>query len=343
MGAAREVARPATAPQVTPQHIFQATFAFATTYMLATAIDLNLFTLIQRGHNSVAALARATSSSERGLRILLNALVANGFLEKQPGSYKLNELSARFLSQDGPRYVGGLVLHSRLIRENWTQLTESVRHGTPGHAGEGDDDRGEFFAQLVPSLYNLNLDAAELAARELGRMGPVGRVLDIGAGSGVWGLAFLRRFPEARLTVADWPVVIEKQMKKFAQREGVSERVDYLPGNFRDAEFGEARFDVVTIGHICHSEGVNLTRELFRRVYRALRPGGRVVIAEFLADEGRRENALALLFAINMLVNTEEGDTFTYNELRQWLEQAEFQQVYTIEAPAPSPLIVAVK
>ncbi len=343
MGAAREVPRPAPAPQVTPQPIFQATFAFAVTHILGTAIDLDLFTLIHRGHTSVEALARATSSSERGLRVLLNALAANGFIDKQPGSYRLNDLSARFLSKDGPRYVGGLVLHSRLTHDNWAQLTEIVRSGQPGHAIEGDDDRGEFFAQLVPSLYNLNVDAAEAAARELGRKGPVRRVLDVGAGSGVWGLAFLRQFPEARLTVVDWPVVIEKQTSKFAEREGVSGRVDYLPGNFHDVDFGEAQFDVAIIGHICHSEGAKLTRELLVRVHRGLRPGGRLVIAEFLADEGRRENALALLFAVNMLVNTEAGDTFSYNELRQWLEQAGFGQVYTVEAPAPSPLIVAVK
>ncbi len=343
MGAAREVPRPATAPQVTLQPILQATWAFALTDILSTALDLDLFTLIHRGQDNVEALARATSSSERGLRILLNALVANGFLEKHPGSYKVNDVTAQFLSKDGPRYVGGLVLHSRLTQQNWAQLTEAVRTGRPALAIESADDRGEFFAQLVPSLYNLNVDAAELAARELGKAGPVRRALDIGAGSGVWGLAFLRQYPAARLTIADWPIVIEKQTRRFAEREQVSDRVDYLPGDFHDVDFGEAQFDVVTIGHICHSEGTRLTRELFERVHRALRPGGRILIAEFLADEGRHENALALLFAVNMLVNTEHGDTFTYNELRQWLEQAGFKQVHTIEAPAPSPLIAAAK
>ncbi len=342
MGAVREQV-PALQPQTTPAAIFQATFSFAVTRMVVAGLELDLFTLIQRGHTSVEALAAATSASERGLRILLNALVAHGFLEKQPGQYRLTDVSAKYLSKDGSRYLGGVVLHTNLTQENWAHLTDIVRTGRPWRAVEGAEDEGEFFSHLVDSLYNLNADAADVAAQVVGTAGPVDGVLDIGAGSGVWSLAFGRRFPQARLTMGDWPQVIEAVTRRIVEREGLSERVSYLPGNFRESDFGEARFDVVTIGHVCHSEGSEHTRELFRRVHRALRPGGRVVIAEFLVDEGRREAAVPLLFALNMLVSTEEGDTFSFSELRQWLEEAGFRHVRPLEAPAPSPLVIAVK
>ena len=170
---------------------------------------------------------------------------------------------------------------------------------------------------------------------------PGRHVLDIGAGSAVWSLAFAQRDPEARVTVADWPLVIERVTKKCVAREGASDRYDYLTGNFRHADFGEGQFDVAILGHICHSEGPVRTQELLARVHRALKPRGHILIADLIADDERQEAGYPLLFAVNMLVNTEEGDTFTLAEYREWLLAAGFQQVRTLQAPSSSPLILA--
>jgi ubiquinone/menaquinone biosynthesis C-methylase UbiE len=331
--------------QVTPAPILEATFGFAANQILLSAIDLDLFTHLANGANTVETLARATSCSPRGLRILLNALVGFKYLERDGDSYALAPVAETFLLKTSPQYLGGMILHSRQVRPAWDRLTEIVHTGKPGHSVESNEDHGEFFAQFVDALYALNAGAAEAAAHALADGHAAGefRVLDIGAGSGVWSLALARQIRSARVTVADWPIVIEKVTSKFAERLGVSNRYDYLPGNFREVDFGESRFDVALLGHICHSEGAERTRALFRRVHRALKSGGRILIAEMVADDARREAAFPLLFAVNMLVNTEDGDTFTFGEYRQWLEEAGFGKVRMIEAPSPSPLILAAK
>ena len=119
--------------------------------------------------------------------------------------------------------------------------------------------------------------------------------------------------------------------------------MSHLEGNFRRCDFGEAKFDVGILGHICHSEGAARTQQLFARVHRALKPGGLILIAEMIPDNERESALFPLLFAVNMLVNTEEGNTFTFAEYRQWLEAAGFHHVRRLEAPSPSPLIVANK
>jgi ubiquinone/menaquinone biosynthesis C-methylase UbiE len=333
------------ATQVTPAPVLEATFGFAANQILLTSIDLDLFTHLARGTNTVPALARATACSPRGLRILLNALVGFKYLEREGDRFTMTPMTETFLLKTSPQYLGGMILHSRQVRPSWDRLTEIVRTGKPSQAVDGGEDQGQFFAQFVDALYALNAGAAEAAAKALADGHDSGefRVLDIGAGSGVWSLALARRIRSARVTVADWPIVIEKVTSQFAERQGLSNRYDYLPGNFREADFGESRFDVALLGHICHSEGEERTRALFRRVHRALKPGGRILIAEMVADEGRREATFPLLFAVNMLVNTEEGDTFTFGEYRRWLEEARFGQVRMIEAPSPSPLILATK
>jgi ubiquinone/menaquinone biosynthesis C-methylase UbiE len=334
-----------SALEISPQQVLEITWGFAVTQVITTALELNLFTCLDEGCATVEDLALETGSSKRALRILLDALVGMKHLEKAHGRYELAPLSRAYLSKKSPSYLGGLVLHGRQLQANWSRLTGVVRTGRPPHAIESEQDHGEFFAQFVDALQTLNSPAAAFAARELCPPGssPGRRVLDVGAGSAVWSLAFARRDPQAQVTVADWPAVVERVTKKLVAREGASDRFDYLPGNFRQVDFGASKFDVAILGHICHSEGPVHTQKLFARVYTALKPGGHLLIAEMIPDDERREAAFPLLFAVNMLVNTEEGDTFTLEEYRAWLAAAGFHSVRTLAAPSPSPLIVASK
>jgi ubiquinone/menaquinone biosynthesis C-methylase UbiE len=267
------------------------------------------------------------------------------FLARAENRYFSTPLASMYLSQKSPSYLGGLVLHSRQLQANWARLTGVVRTGRAPHAVESDEDHGEFFAQFVDALHSLHSPAAAVAARELWSNGTPGerRVLDIGAGSAVWSLAFAEFDPHARVTVADWPAVIERVTRKCVAREKVTERYEYLAGNFRNCDFGEARFDVGILGHVCHSEGAAHTQQMLARVYRALKPGGVILIAEMIPDNERQTAMFPLLFAVNMLVNTAEGDAFTFAEYHQWLESAGFHQVRTLDSPSPSPLIVAKK
>jgi len=331
--------------QATPNPIMEAVFAFGRTQVLVSAVELDLFTHIENGQHSAAELARVTQASERGLRMLLNVLAAQQYLTKSGDRYYLTEMAKAFLSKRSPTCMGGLVLHMKQIQPGWSRLTEVVRSGKPPQLIEGNGDRGEFFAQFVDSLYALGAPSAEAVARRIltGHHGSELRVLDVGAGSGVWGFAFAKQNPRVRVTVADWPKVIETVTKKFAKREGISDRVEYLPGDFRETEFGENCYDVVTLGHICHSEGAEHTQEMFARVRRALKPDGTIVVADFLADEQRAEAEFPLMFALNMLVHTEQGDTFTWSECRQWLAEAGFGDASLVEVPSNIAVFLARK
>jgi ubiquinone/menaquinone biosynthesis C-methylase UbiE len=334
-----------SALEVSPQQVLEITWGFAVTQVITTALELDLFTRLDEGCVTVEDLALETGSSKRALRILLDALVGLKQLEKANCHYELAPSARAYLSKKSASYLGGVVLHSRQLQANWSRLTGVVRSGRPPRAVESAQDHGEFFSQFVDALYALNSTAAAFAARELCPPGssPGRRVLDVGAGSAVWSLAFARRDPQAQVTVADWPAVVEKVTKRFVEREGASDRYDYLKGNFREIDFGASRFDVTILGHICHSEGPIHTQKLFARLYTALKPGGELLIADMIPDDERCEAAFPLLFAVNMLVNTEEGDTFTLAEYRAWLRAAGFRHVRTLEGPSPSPLIVASK
>ncbi len=261
-----------TAGATTPQMLMETAWGFTRTAILNTAIELNLFTEIDDGHRTAASLAQAVSASERGMRILLNALTGLGVVEKSADQYALPEASRMFLSKRSPGYLGDFLLLVHQIMPAWDHLTETVRTGKPPRKIEGDDDRGEFFSELVSGLFTMNAPGAEAAAKSRvnGRRGL--RILDIGAGSGVWGIKFAQQDPAARVTIVDFPKVIEVT-RRFVAKHNLADRFEYVPGNFREVEFGTGQYDVAILGHICHSEGAHNTQKLLQKIRQALKPG----------------------------------------------------------------------
>lgn len=328
-----------------PMPIIETTYAMCQTAVLLAAIELNLFTEIGRGHDTIDSLAEHTGCSARGLRILADALARMGFLEKAGQRYPLSPVSSQFLSIDSPAYLGEFVrVHQgEVLRGSWFQLAQTIRSGKPPVAAIEDTDK--FFAGLVQPLYTLSSPAAEAAASTICERANSSklRVLDIAAGSGVWSLPLARRDRHTRVTVVDLPGVIENVTRKFVEKAGATAQYEYLPGDLQDVDLGDAGYDVAILGHICHGIGAERSMELFDRVYRALKRGGQLLIAEIIPDDERCEALFPLLFAVNMLAVTPEGDTFTRAQYEKWLLAAGFGEVLTIEAPAPSPLILARK
>jgi hypothetical protein len=143
------------------------------------------------------------------------------------------------------------------------------------------------------------------------------------------------------VTAVDWPGVLEIT-RRTVESVGLADRFGYLAGDLADADFGSG-YGVATLGHILHSEGAERSKALLKKTFDALAPGGSIVIAEFLVDAERTSNVLGLIFDVNMLVNTGAGQTFSFEEIRTWLEEAGFVKAGLVPAPGPSPLIFADK
>jgi SAM-dependent methyltransferase len=128
--------------------------------------------------------------------------------------------------------------------------------------------------------------------------------------------------------------------RSVAERHGVGDRLRTAAGDLLEADFGTGH-QVATIGHILHSEGRERSRKLLRKTFAALAPGGTIVISEFMPNDERTGPVTPLIFAVNMLLHTAAGDTFTFAEIADWLREAGFANARLLEAPAPSPLVLA--
>ena len=144
------------------------------------------------------------------------------------------------------------------------------------------------------------------------------------------------------MRAVDWPDVL-KVTKRVAERHKVADRFTFAPGDFSSADFGTGH-QYATVGHILHSEGPARSKELLKKVFAALAPGGTVVISEWLVNESRTGPLPGLIFAVNMLVNTDDGDTFSVTEISKWLKEGGFTNPRVMEEfPCPSPLVAATK
>lgn len=329
---------------ITPERIMQFAWSYAPTLAIESAVRHRVFDTLDKGPRTVPQLVSETGTSERGLTAILNLLVSIHLLAREGDRYMLTPESATFLVSSKPAYYGVFFKHiSDDLLPRWLQLPEVVRTGQPTQKVNVETDGAEFFAQFVESLFPLSFPAASKLGEHLGiasATAPIS-VLDIGAGSGVWSIALALQSPQVRIHAVDWPNVLEVT-KKVARHHGVAERLTTAPGDFFEANFGSGH-RVATIGHILHSEGRERSQRLLKKVFAALAPGGTVAIQEFMPNDERTGPPNALIFAVNMLVHTESGDTFTFAEMSQWLRDAGFINPRLLDVPSVSPLVLADK
>jgi 2-polyprenyl-3-methyl-5-hydroxy-6-metoxy-1,4-benzoquinol methylase len=332
----------APTPPLSPERLMQFTFGFAPPLMIETALRYGVFDILDKGAKSLDDLCVETGTSPRGLRMVLDALVGLDVLSKDDtGHYALTEESATFLVTGKPTYHGAFFLLTKEpMLSSWSKLDEVVKSGRPAQHINREQEGSSFFLKFVEDIFPIHYAGAQALATALGVQStsvPIS-VLDLAAGSGVWSVAIAQQSPQIRVTAVDWPGVIPVT-KKVTAHYGLAERYKFVAGDLHDANFGQGH-TIATLGHILHSEGESRSRRLLRKTFEALAPGGTIAIAEILVDAKRRAAVPALIFAVNMLVNSDEGDTFSFDEICGWLQDAGFGEVRTVEAPGLAPLLI---
>jgi len=331
--------------QVTPERLMKFSFAYAPPLIISAGVNNKVFDALENTGKTAAEVAKETGASQRGLRILMNALVGLDLLKKdRKGTYSLTSESAAFLISNKPgTHAGTFGLITPELISRWLRLTDIVRQGRPVVPVNHETEGTEFFSQLVENIIPMSYPAAKKLGEhlKLEKTKNDFRVLDLAAGSGIWGIALAQASPRVRVSAVDWAGMIPTT-KRITQKFGVADRFNYVPGDILETDFGN-HYDLAILGHILHSEGEERGRKLVKKTFRALRSGGVIAIAEWLVNDDRTEPTHGLMFAVQMLVNTEHGDTFSFNEIRSWLQDAGFENARKVKAPGPSPLVLATK
>jgi predicted O-methyltransferase YrrM len=306
--------------------IQQTARGFMESRVLLTGVELNLFSLLAAKAMTADQVASELEANIRGTTMLLDALAAFGYLTKEGCVYRTEPSVIPLLTNDSPNSILPGMMHTAYLWHGWSQLTDIVLKG--GHAefpGDGRERRRKAF------IGAMGVRAAQDAHQLVNavKAGNTKSLLDVGGASGGYTVAFLEEMPGMKATIFDLPPVIEMARDRLSQTPWM-ERVNLVAGDFTTDELPGGH-DLALLSAIIHMNSHEQNLDLYRKVYAALNQGGRVIIRDFVMEPDRTRPVPGALFAINMLVNTNGGGTYTFDEIRDGLEEAGFIDVGFLE------------
>ncbi len=320
---------------VLPDDLNERIRAFQDSRAILTALELDLFTAVGDGAGAVEVAAKLRTDP-RATEMLLNALVSLRLLVKQAGVFHNSPAAARYFAAGSRDNAQPALLHTAHLWQRWSTLTDCVRAGTAVTPDE-IADRGQGWTEaFIAAMHRNASERAPLVVRAVGAES-IRRMLDVGGGSGAYSIAFARANSALRADILDLATV-EPIARRHIQEAGVTGRVQVRAGDLRSDRLGEG-YDLVFVSAICHMLSAEENLDLLRRCREALAPGGRVVIQDFILEADKTAPRFAALFALNMLVGTPGGSSYSEPEYAAWLGEAGFREIRHVRLPGITGLM----
>jgi len=305
----------------------EAAAAYRLPRIIFTALDLDLFTVIGVKAWTVPSLAKKLRVNIRGLEILCRNLACAGLLIKAGSRYRNSPLARKELNTKSPAYRWAYLDLLRGHWDDWSQLTKSVKRGCPVDNNDAPDDPA-YRRRFSWAMHHRSLDVAPKIAAQVNLRG-AGTLLDLGGGPGTYALAFLKQNPSLRATVCDRAPALAVA-KEIAATLPHGKRLSYLPVDFVTKDI-PGRYDAIWFSNVLHIYSPEENQRLFRKMAKALAPGGRLLIQDaFLHDANGLYPQDASLFAVTMLLFTDAGNTYSIRDTATWLKRAGFGLVRTL-------------
>lgn len=309
------------------QEIVDLASAYYGSAVLFAAIDIDLFAQVERGD---------LNTHLRGIRLLADACVAEGLLEKNADGKYSNTPAARLaLIPGAPADLTKAIRYNRDVYPAWGRLADFVRSGKPVekpeiHLGE-DIERTKTFAA---AMFGRAMGIGKCVVPMLGNIG--GKVLDLAGGPAAYAILMCKHNPALKCVTVDLPAISD-EARGYVERFGLAERIECRHGDYHTDEYEPEAYDAVTIFGALHQESPEQIIDILRRANRALKKGGRIYILDMMTDATHAAPKFSALFALNMALTTENGWVFADTELKAWLAQTGFMPFATRPVPPPMP------
>jgi SAM-dependent methyltransferase len=312
--------------------------------IVQTAVELGIFDVLEASPLGAEAIATSRELHPQAAELLLNALTSLQLLNKQSDIFSLADIAKRYLLVSSPNYVGGMIRFDSSLWNCWEKLPDAIRSGKPvrpPNMYQDDANETEIFIKAMDSLVNARGDAG-LMANTL-NWETVSELLDVGSGPATYPIALCRRFPNLRAAIIDLPATLNIT-QRFVREARMEERIHLIAGDYRKDTI-PGNYDLIFLSNIIHGEDYDNNRSLIRKLANNLKPSGRMIIKDHILDDSRANPAVGAIFSLLMLLTTDGGRCYSFNELRAWMEGAGLSKVEQIELPFPltSSLVIGTK
>jgi len=300
---------------------------------LHAGVRLDVFTTLHGVTLSAGDVASACGCDPRAMEMLLNALASIGLINKHQDGYRDTDFAGQYLVKNSPDYLGHIIRHHHHLMASWAVLHESIKSGNPVRdriSHDYDKDERESF---LMGMYNLASQLAPGVTSAID-MSSCRRLLDFGGGPGTYAIHFCRRNPELSAVVYDLP-----STRSFAEdtirRHDLSSRIAFAAGDYHQDPVPDG-FDVAWLSHILHADGVEGCKTILQKAAAALKPGGRLLVQEFILNDAKDGPPFPALFSLNMLLGTASGQSYSERELRGMMMQAGLTDIRRLQTDLPN-------
>lgn len=329
----------ANAPRELPEDLFLTIRGFQESRAILTAIELNVFAAAGDGATA-NQIAAKLSTHPRATEMLLNALVSMGLLTKSHAIFHTTPVTAQFFAGKSPDDARAAMMHIVNLWHTWSTLTDCVRSGTSVARRDSPAGSGDWTESFIAAMHRNAQARAPHVVKTVGIHG-LHKMLDVGGGSAAYSIAFAQANPSLQVELLDLPDVLPIAQRHINEAD-LAQRIKPRPGDLRTDSLGQG-FDLILISAICHMLGPDGNRDLLKRAHAALVPNGRIVISDFILEADKTSPKQAALFALNMLVGTRDGSTYSEDEYAAWLREAAFHNITRQRLPGPANLMIATR
>jgi hypothetical protein len=319
------------------------TGGFVEARLIQAGVELGAFEALKASRDT-EGVAAAIRCDPRATEILLDALVSIGLLTKQHSVYSLGETAAIYLLKESPKYLGGMIRFDSSLWNRWGELEKAVKSGKPARAPDmyqSDPQETARFIEAMDSLVRARGDAEVLAG--MLDLSEVDELLDVGSGPATYPISFCRKYPALRATIFDLPATLAVT-RRFVDASGVGDRIALVAGDYRSDPI-PGTYQRAFLSNIIHAESGAENARLTAKLYGCLDRDGAIIVKDHILDDSRAQPSAGALFALLMLLTTERGRCYSFNEVKSWLEKAGFQRVHELplSPPLTSSLVIGVK
>ena len=296
----------------------EAMYGFRMSRIIFSALDLDLFNVMGHREWAIPQLAKRLKVSARGLHILCRNLASVGLLVPALGRYRTSTMVKRYLQRESSHYRGDYVGLMHRQWEEWSKLTEVVTSGMPVDSQEPETP--EYRESFTWAMHHRSQEPAEQVASQLS-LKSARSLLDLGGGPGTYALTFLQKNPKLQATVMDRPAALDVA-QILAKQSSLESRLSCQSGNFIDGKIS-GKYDIIWYSNVLHIYSPSQNLKIFRKIKRALNPGGRLLIQDTFLENPQGLRPLETnLFAVSMLLYTDTGNTYPIQEVRAWLQKS---------------------
>jgi precorrin-6B methylase 2 len=326
-------------PITSPKKLSVAVYGFRRSRIILTAFELDLFSKLADKAMSSELLAKIIGADARATDRLLNALRVLGLVKKNKGQFTNTRIARDFLVAGAPGFMAGLT-HTANQWQSWHTLSAAVRRGTSVLEKKSGPAAEKRLRGFIAAMHERASAQAPRMVKLLD-LSTVCRCLDIGGGSGAYAMALAQAKKSIQAVVFDLPEVLPLT-RNYVRQAGLFSRFNFIGGDFHCDDWGSG-YDLILLSAIVHMNSHEENQRLIARAAKSLNMGGQLVIQDFIMAPDRTRPAVGAFFALNMLVATAHGDSYTAGEVRGWMRKAGLKKISKINTPFDAALLIGWK